>query len=232
VPVVGLGVAAANVESVLHVPENRWLLLTRGPAWGPAVLFWSYLAFALLVAFGLAVAADSPLGTGAWLLLALGLSQSSALGGLLVVGLLLALSWRARRPRASALAHDALQVLLALWVVVALVLLYDVVRTGLLLRPDMQVEGAQSGNTLLRWYADRVAGETPAAGALSLPLWVYRGLMLAWALWLAAQLIRWGAWAWRCLGENGLWRPLRRPAAAAASAPGTEPAPGSGADGA
>ena len=207
VPVVGLGLPAVDVEAVLHVPESRWLILTRGPAWGPAVLFWGYLVFALLVAFCLGLLADSPLDVGQWLLLALGLSQSPALGALVVVGLILSLSWRARRPRTSPFAHNALQVLLALWMVVALFLLYDVVRTGLLLRPDMQVAGAGSSNGFLRWYADRVGGETPSAGALSLPLWVYRGLMLAWALWLAARLVSWAGWAWRSLGTNGLWRP-------------------------
>ena len=175
------------------------------------MLFWGYLVFAVLVAFILGLLAESPLGAGEWLLLALGLSQSSALGGLVVVGLFLALSWRARRPPTSAVAHDAVQILLGLWVVVALFLLYDVVRTGLLLWPDMQVAGAGSSNGVLRWYADRVAGDTPAAAALSLPLWVYRGLMLAWALWLAARLLRWTGWAWRCLGTNGLWREIRRP---------------------
>jgi hypothetical protein len=222
-PVVGLGAPAVNVEEVLHLPETRWLLLTRGPSWGPAVLFWGYLVFAVLVAFFLGLLAEGPLRPGDWLLLALGLTQTSALGGLIVVGVFLALSWRARRPRASALAHDALQVLLALWVMAALVLLYEVVRTGLLLWPDMQVAGAGSGNGLLRWYTDRVEESTPAAAALSVPLWVYRGLMLAWALWLAARLIRWAGWAWRSFGTNGLWRELRRPRTAAPAPGGEEP---------
>jgi hypothetical protein len=221
---VGLSVPAVNVETRLHLPDNRWLLLTRGPAWGPAVLFWGYLVFALLVAFSLGLVTDSPLGVGDWLLLALGLAQSSAVGGLVVAGLFLALSWRARRPRASALAHDALQVLLGLWLLVALVILYDVVHTGLLLRPDMQVAGAGSSDRLLRWYADRVAEETPQAGVLSLPLWTYRGLMLAWALWLAARLVRWSGWTWRSLGANGLWRPLPRKAKAPSTASPEGPA--------
>jgi len=32
--------------------------------------------------------------------------------------------------------------------------------------------------------------------------------MLAWALWLAASLIRWARWGWSCLTEAGLWRPV------------------------
>jgi hypothetical protein len=230
-PTVGLPVPAVNVETVLHLPENRWLLFTRGPAWGPAVLFWGYLVFALVVALGLGLFADTPLGIGAWLLLALGLTQTSALGGLIVAGLFIALAWRARRPPTSPLAHDALQLLLLLWILVALAVLYNVVEQGLLFRPDMQVAGAESSNAVLRWYADRVENATPAAGVVSLPLWVYRTLMLAWALWLAASLVRWAGWSWRALGEGGLWRPLpRRPRKTAAppAPPPVPPVPGPG----
>ena len=211
-PTVGLPVPAVNVETILHLPDNRWLLFTRGPSWGPAVLFWGYLVFALVVAFVLGVFTDTPLGIGAWLFLALGLTQTSALGGLIVAGLFIALAWRARHNASSALAHDAIQIVLVLWTVIALAVLYDVVQQGLLFRPDMQVAGAESSNTVLRWYADRVEGATPAAAVISLPLWVYRTLMLAWALWLAASLVRWAGWSWRSLNEGGLWRPFpRRP---------------------
>ena len=211
-PTVGLPVPAVNVETILRLPENRWLLFTRGPAWGPAVLFWGYLIFALVVAFGVGVFTDTPLGVGAWLLLALGLTQTSALGGLIVTGLFLVLAWRARHTASSPLAHNAIQVVLVVWVVVAMAVLYDVVQQGLLFRPDMQVAGAESNNGVLRWYADRVENATPAAAVISLPLWVYRTLMLGWALWLAASLVRWSGWSWRALNEGGLWRPLpRRP---------------------
>jgi hypothetical protein len=227
VPAVGLAVPAVNVESLLHLPENRWLLVTRGPSWGPAVLFWGYLLFALVVAFGLGVFAETPLSLGAWLLFTLGLSQTSAPGALVVVGLFLAMGWRARRPRPSALGHDALQLLLAVWALAALVVLYDVVQTGLLLRPDMQVAGAESGNTLLRWYSDRMQGRTPAPGVLSLPMWIYRFLMLAWALWLAVSLLRWTGWMWRSFSEGGLWRPLAWPRRnLATAAPSSDEGPG------
>jgi len=72
----------------------------------------------------------------------------------------------------------------------------------------MQVQGNESSAELLRWYADRVADTTPAAGVLSLPLWAYRGAMLLWALWLAASLIRWLGWAWRSWTEGGAWKSL------------------------
>jgi hypothetical protein len=72
----------------------------------------------------------------------------------------------------------------------------------------MQVAGNGSTDTLLRWYADRVSGDAPAAGVLSLPLWLYRVLMLLWALWLAASLVRAAGPAWRAFSEGGLWRPI------------------------
>jgi hypothetical protein len=50
--------------------------------------------------------------------------------------------------------------------------------------------------------------ETPAAGVISLPLWTYRVAMLAWALWLAASLVRAVGWGWRAFGEGGFWRKL------------------------
>jgi hypothetical protein len=228
VPVVGLPLPAVNVETVLHVPENRWLLFTRGPSWGPAVLFWGYLVFALLVALALGLFADTPLGMAQWLLLILGLTQTSALEGLVVIGLFLALAWRSRRPPISALVHDLVQILLVVWVLVAVAVLYGVIEQGLLLRPNMQVAGAESTNAALRWYADRVQNATPPAGAITVPLWIYRGLMLAWALWLAAALVRWAGWTWRALGEGGFWRPLpRRPKKAKAvdSVPTTPPSP-------
>ena len=97
-------------------------------------------------------------------------------------------------------------------------LLYVAIHQGLLFRPDMQVAGDGSTDTLLRWYADRVTGDTPAAGVLSLPLWLYRVAMLLWALWLAASLVRGVGPAWRAFTEGGLWRTISR------SAPPPKPA--------
>jgi hypothetical protein len=96
------------------------------------------------------------------------------------------------------------------------------VETGLLLRPDMQVEGNGSTETLLRFYVDRVESLTPAARVVSLPLWLYRVAMLVWSLWLAASLVRWLAWAWRAFTQGGAWKPLaaRKPTASGASGGG------------
>jgi hypothetical protein len=72
----------------------------------------------------------------------------------------------------------------------------------------MQIEGNGSSTTALRWFADRADGPVPAAWVVSAPLLGYHIAMLLWALWLASALIRWARWAWACLSERGLWRPL------------------------
>lgn len=33
-------------------------------------------------------------------------------------------------------------------------------------------------------------------------MWLYRGLMLAWALWLALAVLRWLGWAWSCFSAG------------------------------
>ena len=112
------------------------------------------------------------------------------------------------RQPAHAGVFDLMQLGLFGWALVSLVLLYAAIHTGLLFRPDMQVAGNGSSDTVLRWYADRVIGATPAAGVLSVPLWVYRVGMLVWALWLASGLVRAIGWGWRAFGEGGVWRRL------------------------
>jgi hypothetical protein len=215
VPTVTLGKPAVNVSVVMNVPDNRWLLLVHGPSWGPSILFWGYLLVVVAAAWALSRIPGSPLAAREWVLLGLGLSQVDAVVALVVAGFLLALAWRCRRPPARDVVFDLLQLVLAGWALATLACLYGTVHQGLLVTPDMQVAGNGSTLSMLRWYTDRIDGTTPSAGVLSLPLWLYRGAMLAWALWLAASLVRWTGWAWRCFNEGGLWRPLliRRPAA-------------------
>jgi hypothetical protein len=44
---------------------------------------------------------------------------------------------------------------------------------------------------------------------ISMPLLAYRLLMLAWALWIAAALLRWLRWGWQSFCSGGTWRRLR-----------------------
>ena len=47
---VDLPVEAANITTVIRVPESRWVLWTGGPLRGPAVRFWTLLAVAIVAA--------------------------------------------------------------------------------------------------------------------------------------------------------------------------------------
>ena len=80
-PRVSFSSPAVNVTQQLTLPPERWLLATRGPAWGPAVLFWPYLVFVLVVALGLGRIPASPLTSAQWVLLGLGLSVLPGAGG-------------------------------------------------------------------------------------------------------------------------------------------------------
>jgi hypothetical protein len=225
-PGVGLPGAAVNVSQKLTLPPSRWLLLAWGPTWGPAVLFWPYLLFLLAVSYGLGRLPASPLTSTQWVLLGLGLSQIPALGALVVAGFVLALAVRRERPPQGTAAFDLAQLVLGAWALVSLGLVYVAIHRGLLFPPDMQVAGNGSRDTALFWYADRASGTTPRAGVLSLPLWVYRVAMLAWALWLAASLVRGIGWGWRAFGEGGYWRalPWRRRGPTMAEPPKEPPA--------
>jgi hypothetical protein len=210
-PRVHVGQPAVNGHLTLQLPDNRWLLFAGGPSWGPAILFWGLLAVVALGAIVLGTLPTSPLKGWEWLLLGFGLAQLHVLAVLAVAGWFLVFAWRERRAGQSAGIHDLLQVLLGLWTIVFLVCLYASVRQGLLLRPDMQVAGNGSSDTILKWYVDRFDGALPGAWVVSLPLWTWRVVMLLWSLWLATRLIAWLKWGWSAYVAGGGWKPLAKP---------------------
>ena len=239
-PAVDLGGPAVNARLRIALGEERWLLWASGPSWGPAVLFWSHLFVFALLAILLGRFKALGVRTWQWLLLGLGFVQLPALVLLIVVGWFAAMALRQRvwthrlEPR-WVVPFNLGQVALVGYTVVALICLYAAIHTNLLLDLDMQVSGANSTNSQLIWYVDRVASALPSAAMISLPVWVWRCAMLGWSLWLVWALLRWLPWAWRCFGDGGLWRrgpaPQRlapqaaRPAADTSGAPIPPPPP-------
>ncbi|MBL8484158.1 MAG: hypothetical protein JNJ60_18320, partial [Rhodocyclaceae bacterium] len=208
------GAPGANAGLRLELPRDRWLLAAGGPPLGPAVLFWGLVPILLGAAWVAARSRIAPLGFGACFLLALGLGQASFAALLLVFGFFAAVGLRARHASSwPRWAFNLAQILLAVWALIAAGALFEAVREGLLGQPDMRVAGNGSSDHLLAWYGDRIAGPAPQAWVFSLPLWIWRALMLAWALWLAAGVLRWTRWAWDSYASGGLWRrgPPRAP---------------------
>ena len=216
-PAVAIGDAAVNAAVTIHLPHNRWLLWAGGPRLGPAVLFWSYLAVVVLLAAALGRYRLAPLKTRDWVLLFIGLTQVPLPVAITVAGWLMVLGIRAKlAPPSNWAAFNGLQLGLVGWTALALGGLYLAVQNGLLGIPAMQVAGNSSSMYELNWYQDRIGAQMPEAWVLSLPLWVYRLLMLLWSLWLAFSLLKWLRWGWSCWSTGGWWRkpPPRTPAVA------------------
>jgi hypothetical protein len=204
-----------NIELELALPLDRWVLALGGPRLGPAVLFWSLLAVALLVALALGRLPLSPLGATSWLFLFVGLTQVPIWLAIAIAGWLVALGWRRAHPPVGDIAFNLLQTVLVALTALALAGLVFAIQQGLLGAPDMQIAGNGSTRELLRWYQDRSLAQLPGAFAFSVPLLVYRLAMLAWALWLAHALLGWLRLGWESFGTGGLWRSgalTRRPA--------------------
>jgi hypothetical protein len=205
-PRVQLGAELINAELSVQLPEDRWLLAAGGPGWGPAILFWGHLLLILLLAPVLARLPRSPLRTWQWALLSLGLTQVPLpVAGLIFAWFFLMAFQDLERPQRR-LWFNARQFLLLALTLAFLGCLFGAVYDSLLESPDMRVAGAGSSERLLRWYVDRTSGALPEAWALSLSLWVWRGVMLAWALWLANSLVSWLKWAWREFSAVGVWK--------------------------
>jgi len=139
-------------------------------------------------------------------LLLVGLSQIPIEAAWLVIGWLMLLGWRSSQSSEQTRFFNLLQISIGLLTLAALSVLFYAVAQGLLNVPNMQVTGNRSSALVLNWYQDRSASTLPAAKVISLPLIVYRLLMLAWALWLANALLNWLKWGWGCFSSNGVWR--------------------------
>ncbi|AGA91096.1 hypothetical protein Thimo_2359 [Thioflavicoccus mobilis 8321] len=208
---VELDTAGVNAETQVRLGRDRWLLWTAGPGVGPAVLFWGLLIVLALTAALLARSPLTPLGFASWLLLGVGLSQAGVWVAVLVTLWLFALGLRRRLGEDTPhLWFNLAQVGLALLTIVALSALVSAVQQGLLGDPAMQVAGNGSSATQLNWYLDRQGPQTEPVTIISAPIWVYRTLMLAWALWLAWRLLDWLRWGWAGFAEPALWRQKAR----------------------
>lgn len=204
---IALPVEAANINTVMNVPDSRWVLWAQGPQRGPAVRFWVVLAVALLAALALGSVSLSPLSRIAWVLLAIGLTQVNVVAAMIVVGWLFLLAWRGRLepdPMSPA-AFNFLQIALVFMTLVALVILVVVASKGLLGQPEMFIIGNDSTRTRLQWFEPRSGQSLPEPFVVSVSVWFYRYAMLAWALWLTAALLRWLKWGWQQFTHGGVW---------------------------
>ena len=216
-PPLALASPANNIDLEIELPRDRWPLAVGGPAMGPAMLFWGVLIVLLFVAGVLSLLIrrqrlSIPLKTWHWVLLIIGMSTVNAVGSLWIVAWFFVLEARGRmEPPARRWQFNLLQLGIAALTVISAVVLLGTIPQSLLSFPDMQVQGNGSSNYLYRWYQDHSEGALPAAWVFSVPIMVYRAVMLLWSLWLVFALMRWVRWAWARFSHRGLWATRQSP---------------------
>lgn len=196
---VDLGAPASNVTTTIELPASRWPLLATPSIAGPVIRYWGELVVFILTALLLGRWSHSPLRAREWLLLGLGLSTLSWSVFALVAVWLFAMRWREhwRVERLVRWRFLLVQSALALLTVVAVgSLVFSGIRYGFLSAPDMGVAGTGSYGNTFAWFHDQIKSALPGTAVYSVPLWVYKLLMFAWALWIALALTRWLRWAW------------------------------------
>ena len=209
---VALPVDAANITTHMGIPKSQWVLWANGPLRGPAVRFWVFLAMAVLAAWVLGTLKLSPIGPIQWTLLVVGLTQVHVVSAVLVVAWFFFVAWRGKRDVAnvSSTGFNFVQILLVGATALMLAVLVAAVGAGLLGQPEMFVRGNGSSGYSLNWFQPASGLDLPVTEVWTVSIWYYRFFMLAWALWLAAALIRWLTWGWEQFSSGGYWKAIKK----------------------
>ena len=208
---IDLGLDSVNSHIEIQLPKNRWPFFMGGPLMGPAVLFWSVVLIILLVTFGLSRTGLTPLKFHQWFLLGIGMSQSNIAAAILVAGWLIALDLRRKtKPDMDKITFNLMQIGIVALTILAIGSLIMAISQGLLGHPDMNIVGNGSHSGLLKWYQDQSSTHLPQAWVISIPMFVYRLAMLAWALWISFSLINLLKWGWKSYTEPIIWHKIPR----------------------
>ncbi|MGB2742712.1 MAG: hypothetical protein WBC60_19380 [Cognaticolwellia sp.] len=206
-PEINLNAPVSNITSVINLSSQRWILWAKGPVLGPAVLYWGELLAFILLALLVSKVKFSPLTTLSWIVLGFGLSLNNW-GVLMLMTLwFAAITASAYRPKTlSRVGYNTSQLLLYALSFFAILSLVSVVPASLLSSPSMGIEGNQSYGNHLQWFSDKSSGLLPQVSVFSISTLFYKGIMLAWVIWLSFAFLSWIKWAWKALGVQGYWR--------------------------
>ena len=102
-PVVDLGMPSVNHQVEITPSAGRWILLAGGPRLGPSVLIWPLLGVMAVLAYALGRLKQTPLRSGHWFLLFVGLTQAP------IVAAAIPVVWLHAAPLARSLGYGALE---------------------------------------------------------------------------------------------------------------------------
>ncbi len=191
-PRVQLSVPTHNLMTVLQPAQDRWLIWTGGALWGPSVVFWSKLLVVCGIVVGLARLGFLNLSLFSSVMLGVGLSSAPTfILGIPLVWLALLYVGGERRAELLQRSSIVARCLVLGVAMLALLVLYSVVETGLVLRPPMLIAGNNSTAESLRWFLDHTEQELLRPWVVTLPLWAWRAFSLVWSAWLVFSLFGW-----------------------------------------
>ncbi|WP_395377391.1 hypothetical protein [Marinicella sp. W31] len=191
-PLIRLDKDYSNLTQTIRVPRNRWLLWGTSTGVGPAFLYWGELVIFSIIAFFLARLPYSPLKFWQWLILGYAFGTFSWMALTVLSVWLFYLNWKKQFNGFEAHHKNVLlQWGTIFFSFVSVVVLIGAVAFGLLSYPDMGISGQNASGSQLQWFVDSGAGEIPTISVLSLPLWVYKGLILLWSIWISFAAIKW-----------------------------------------
>ncbi|MEE9356376.1 MAG: hypothetical protein V3U75_12375 [Methylococcaceae bacterium] len=205
-PAVDMETASVNHQIKVRLGHDRWVLWLSGPQLGPAVLFWGVVLVLFLLSAAMGLISFTPLKSWHWFLLFIGLSQVAIEPALLVIAWIIVLGIKQRDLITNTTMFNLAQVGIVVLTLLSLIVLIMAVQNGLLGSPNMQIAGNQSTPYQLNWFQDRSDAVLPTATIVSVPVVIYRILMLLWSLWLAASLLSWLKWGWECFATGGIWK--------------------------
>ena len=160
-----------------------------------------------LLAWVMSKVLPAPLAFAGWFILALGFTQADPVAFLIPVGWLMLLQWRHDKgEKLNRVRFNLTQVAIVFLSLIVITALFSVVKVGLLGTPEVYIEGNNSSPYMLQWYQSIGEGMPHQAGACTLPMWLFRGVMMLWALWAALWLMRMFKWAWENFTAGGYWR--------------------------
>lgn len=193
-PILDWNMPAYNINLGLNIPADRWVLALGGAGYGPAILYWIWAIGAIVLAVALGKMTHTQLSISQWCLLLLGLSLLTPFLGLwVVVALVLCSLYDPFIKKVPKKLQRLVQVILGILIMIAIVILVQALILALRATPDMHIIPSSLGAQLHAdyvWLQDFSMDYWPRAFVVSVPLWIYRGLMLLWALWVVFTVMQ------------------------------------------